>query len=176
MAERYKKDSKNDSNDRLREYENNLRIDEHRLEEEARDNAERFYDVAKDHAFAVSRRDQAKSILAETEARADLAIRKAAAVADEKVTVQEVEARRKTDPEYLEAVGQYSIMSERAATWSALKEAYQQRSYALNHLVDLYIARYYGNIERKGSGDMRTVKADDNRRKMSDARRSRDDD
>lgn len=36
----------------------------------------------------------------------------------------------------------------RVLEWTALKEAFQARSYELSHLVDLYCRNYYGEIGR----------------------------
>jgi hypothetical protein len=64
------------------------------------------------------------------------------------------------------------MRQEQVGEWAALKEGYDQRSYALNHMVDLYLANYYGNIERRESSEERDRNADRARERLDAMRRA----
>lgn len=159
-----------------------LAIDENGLEEALRDQPTLFYRISKAYALEVSRRDAAKQALADAEARADLDIRDEAredeATArrnkDEskiKLTESEVKARVALDGNVVRARDALASRSETLARLTALREAYQQRSYALKDLASLYIANYYTASEHTAGRTIRDRQAEDNRRAMDAARR-----
>jgi hypothetical protein len=177
--------------DDFRDLETSLAIDEHALEEALRDQPETFYKVSKALALVVSRRDAAKQALADAEATADLEIRddareeevraaresvrakdkSAAAPSKVKLTEGEVRARVMLTPGVLAARDRLTALSEEAGKLSALKEAFQQRSYALKDLTALYIANYYTATEHtSGDGTLKDRSARDARAAMHAAR------
>lgn len=161
-----------DDYDDFRELEDALRIDEHALEEALRDQPPLFYRVSKAYALEISRRDAAKQALQDAEARADLAVRESAQAEDRKVTEGEVRATVQTEGGVLEARDRMNRLSESVGKLAALKEAFQQRSYALKDLAGLYIANYYTASEHNaGDRGLRQHSADVARRAMSAERR-----
>lgn len=195
IANRPKRGEPEDSKDfdDFRELEDALAIDEHALEEALRDQPETFYRVSKALALVISRRDAAKQALADAEAGADLDVRdesreeesrvardtvrgkdKPTPVSKIKLTEGEVKARVQLDPAVVEARGAFARLSEEVGKLTALKEAFQQRSYALKDLCGLFIANYYTASEHTGGGAASAVKeraADSARRRMADERR-----
>lgn len=171
----------------IRELEDALRIDEHALEEALRDQPSMFYRVSKAFALEMSRRDAAKQALADAEARADLDIRdeareeearvvgkgKEAATSKIKLTEGEVRARVQLSAEVVIARDALAARFDAVAKLTALKEAFQQRSYALKDLASLYVANYYTASEN-GAADRasRDLGASETRRRMNAARRS----
>src|SRR4249920_533176 len=98
MIERVKSAKEVDPGDaELAELGDMLIIDEHALEEAARDQPEAFYRVSKKLAVLISQRDEAKQALATVEAEVDLEVRREALDNDEKVTEAEVKARLRVD-------------------------------------------------------------------------------
>lgn len=147
----------------FQELESALRIDEYALNDVCREQPTLFYRVSREVAMAVSRRDAAKTELEKVEAQLTLDLRDQARDAESKITVDEIKARVRENGAYLDAVARLSQCQEDYASWQVLKEAYQQRSYALNHLVDLWLGNYYGNIERRETRDTESPRERDER-------------
>lgn len=159
--------------DDLEDLENELRIDEHALEESLRDQPHHFYRVSKALALEISRRDAAKQALADAEAEADLAFRKDAVENERKFNEGEVRATVQTDGGVVRARDRLNALAESVGKLSALKEAFQQRSYALKDLAGLYIANYYTASEHNtAERGMRDAAASSARRAMNEARRA----
>jgi hypothetical protein len=156
---------------KLKQLEDKLIINEHALDVALREHPDLFYRVATELAIAVSNRDAAKMSLEKVEAMVDMDLRADAAKIGAKTTEKEIESNKKVDKTVIAA--NENFLSERynAAKWTALREAYEQRSYALSKLVDLYLANYYSSQEDKKTGapDFRTARAEhikeENRRK-----------
>ena len=144
---------------KLESFRAKLQIDEHSLEIELRDYPKFVDDIGQAHVLAISDRDAAKDDLDQIEAKADYEIRESAALADEKITNPEVESQKKLDPKVKAANKKFLELKLLAAQWGVLKEACEKRSYALSKLVDLYIANYYSEIEKKGEGDFKTMQS-----------------
>lgn len=129
-----------------------LKINEHALDIALRNHPDLFYDVGLELALAISNRDEAKQDLEEIEAQVDMELRRAAAASGEKTTEKEIESNRKVDKRVIAANDKFFEQKLNAANLSALKEAYEQKSYALSKLVDLYLAAYYSSNEDKKTG------------------------
>lgn len=150
------------------------------LEKVSREMGDVFYRVAKALEIKMSLRDQAKSDLEEEEARCDLDIRdlfeKQVEVAERlaektkekktlpKQTEGQIRAQIVTDPDVKKARARYQQLKLEAGLYSALKESFQQRSYAMNHLVDIFLQR---NIAEAGI----TRREDDQRALIDTGRR-----
>lgn len=171
-AVRAGKRGKVEEHDDFRELEEGLQIDEHALEEALRAQPEMFYRVSKALALEISRRDGAKQALQDAEFKADLRVRGQAERQEKKTTEGEVRARVHGDDEVVFSREEYARLAESVGKLSALKEGWQQRSYALKSLCDLYLANYYSASENtSGSGVVRDRAAQDARARMSEARR-----
>lgn len=149
----------NDSEDRIQELEALLRIDQHALDDALLEQPETFYRVAKKLALDISRRDEAKINLAEAEATADMKFRRDAEVADEKITEPQVKMHVRQEKGVKKARDNLMQLERSVSRWSALKEAFIQRSHALKHLTELYQANYFadatGSSQRSSMKDMR---------------------
>jgi hypothetical protein len=146
----------------LEELDARLTINEHKLEEEAAIQPDMFYRVAKRLALEISRRDAAKQGLEDVEARVDVDIRRMMEQDEAKITEKAIDSQKRLHPKVKEARQLLLDATQTVGEWGALREAYQQRSYAIAHLVDLYIRNYYGEITR------------DNRQKNRDAQYARE--
>ena len=145
----------------LKQLEEKLKIDEHALEIALRDNPALFYDVASELALAISQRDEAKQDLDELEAEVDMELRQAASVSGERTTEKEIESNKKADKRVKAATDRFLQLRYDAAKWTALKDAYEQRSYALSKLVELYISNYYSSQDHKpASTTLRDTRAE----------------
>ena len=160
--------------DDLRELEAALRIDEYALEKALRDQPVMFYRVANAYALEISRRDAAKQALQDMEAEIDLDVRDRARKGDQKITEGEIRATVQIDGRVAQAQAALARRNEGVARLTALKEAFQQRSYALKDLAGLYAANYYTASEQNAaSGAVRSRDATEARARMSEARRGR---
>lgn len=154
----------------LAQLEAKLRIDEHALDVALREQPDLVYAVSQQLALAISERDQAKLELEEQEAETAIDLREDAEANDEKITDKSVEAQVKADPSVQRLAKTFIKSKAEAAKWAALQEAYEQRSYALNKLVDLYLANYYGNFEKTG-GDYKNIKAKEVKEELATRRK-----
>ena len=133
----------------LKELEDKLQINQHALDEALREHPDLFYKVASELALAISNRDEAKQNLDELEAEVDIDIRKEAAVSGEKTTETQILSMKKIDKRVKAANDTFLAERMNTGKWTALKEAYESRSYALSKLVDLYLASYFSTQEDK---------------------------
>lgn len=141
--------------DILKQLEQKLQIDEHALDIALREHPDLFYKVASELALAISNRDEAKQNLEELEAEVDGELRRAAATSGEKTTEKEIESNKKIDKRVKAANDHFLAERLNSAKLTALKDAYEQRSYALSKLVDLYLANYYSTNEEVKTGASR---------------------
>lgn len=74
------------------------------------------------------------------------------------------------DDRVVEARDNYQRAVYQAERWLALKESFQQRSYALKDLSNLHLANYY---QTNSGGDRRDNQADEVRRRGGEQRRQR---
>lgn len=149
-----------------------LRIDEHSLDTALRDHPDLFYDVSIALALAISNRDEAKQNLEEIEAEVDIEIRSETARMNEKTTEGQIQSLKKVDPKVKTANDKFLEEKLNAANLTALKEAYEQKSYALSKLVELYLANYYVTNQDKKTGapDLRAARANQIKETNSRAR------
>lgn len=158
------------SDDKLRELESALAIDQHALDEALMTQPDAFYRVSREYVMLVAERDQAKQMLAEEEAAAARRVRKLV----EKITVKELEEEVQLDKKVKAARATFAELAFQASQFGALKEAFMQRSYALKDLVELHLANYFADNAEKGRGGVNRAKddlAERGRREMTRARR-----
>src|SRR5262245_60487863 len=129
---------------RLEEYQAALQFDQHALDEALVEQPSLFFEVARKFAVLISQRDQAEQAVKVVRAQVGLEVRREAQYEEDKVTVAEVEARVAAHRDVLEAQKVHHELAADAGTWGALKEAYQQRSYAIKSMVDLHVTGYFG--------------------------------
>lgn len=160
-----------DSLDVLEDLERGLRFDRNDLDTALMEQPDFFFRVAREFAVNESRRDAAKQWAEEIKAEADQVIRSDASGRGEKISETQVLNRVLLNRSYAKANDNYFDWKQLTAKWSALKEAYTQRSYALKDMVQLYATGYYGDavgasarsdvkdrvsaIVRERAGDMR---------------------
>ncbi len=152
-----------------------LRINEHELDKECQRHPELFQAVADALTFALSRRDEAKAILAEVEAAVELDMRKQGGSEkrrSEKPTNPEVAAMVCIDQRVRDAKRQHLRLAHEAARLAALKESFEQRSYQLKQMTQLYLASYFGDISETGStSQMKTVRSEYVKKELNKMRR-----
>lgn len=134
----------------VRDLEKRLRIDEDALNEALIDQAEAFWAVSEELAMTISRRDEAKQTAEELSGRVDLRIRAAAAKAEEKTTETGIKSKVMQDKEVIHQQRILADLNSRVGLFTALKESFKQRGYALNNLVELHTTNDYNNTN---SGD-----------------------
>lgn len=135
----------------ISELEEGLRIDEHALEQELQSQPGLIYKATSQYELYVSRRDAAKQYVDEVKAEVDLAVRSDARQQGDKITEKEIEAEVRTSLKVIKATKAYFALHELTGQFSALKDAYKARGYALNSMTDLYIANYYSDASHRSS-------------------------
>jgi len=128
-----------------------LKIDRDDLDTMLIEQPQHYADAAREFALAVSRRDRAKHVLDETRARVDAQERQMARDNEEKITDSLLTARITVHPDVVQANKARDNWARMAALWEALKEAFEQRSYALKDLCALYHAGYWANSAGGGA-------------------------
>ena len=165
-------ESKPEVYDDVHQLELGLRIDQNALEVALQEQPELFHRVSKALAVEISLRDEAKQLLAETEAEVDLSIRKENHKKEIKMSEAEIAANKRMDSDVKADATTYLNLCKTTNKLIVLKESFQQRSYALKELVSLYVANYYTASEHSATNSsLRNRQATENRQTMHDARR-----
>lgn len=158
----------------IRELEDDLIIDEDDLEEMCRLQPVLYYEVSRQLAMCISERDAAKQAHAEVEAAEDGRVRREAAKQEDRVTDTAIKLTVKSSKIVVAAMKKYLDLSEKVGQLQALKEAYQQRSYALSHLVDLHVNTFYGeSATNRTASNVRDAKANVARAQLREQRQKR---
>lgn len=155
----------------LEELEAGLIINKDALDEALQIQPDVFYQISKALASLVSQRDAAKQQLGDVEARVDAKLRQAAAVSEEKITEKVVESNKRLDKDVKAATDTYLELGAYVGQYTALKEAYQMRAYALKDLASLYIAGYFGDAVQSSSQNTLRDHDDGARQAMNQERR-----
>lgn len=153
-----------------------IRIDKYGLDEELVRQPATYLQVANGLALHTSYRDQAKDDLKQAEAEADQRVRARLEKNGVKITEPLVEREVDLDRSVGDARQRYRDACLEADKWSALRDAWLQRSYALKDLVQLHVSAY-NTTPTSTAGSKRDVDTYDyaaTRGRMGDARRKRD--
>lgn len=121
-----------------------LSIDQFALDEALVRNGQVFHDVADACALALSRRDAAADELKQTEAEVDQIIRKEATKEGVKYSEDAIKRMIVLHADVISARQRMRNREEELNRFTALKESYSQRSYAIKDLVSLHLAAYFG--------------------------------
>jgi hypothetical protein len=147
--------------------EEGLRISKDALDDGLLQQPDLFYRVSKELTLATSRRDAAKQGVADAEAQVELGLHRSR----DKYTVGEIKAHVAVAPSVKAARKLLADLQYEVNQLNALKEAFSQRSYALKELVSLFIANYYGDIDRSAARRVQDVQANDARRRANAVRK-----
>jgi hypothetical protein len=151
----------------LAEYERGLRIDKNDLDTALIQQPDIFYRVAKELTLAISRRDEMKLNINEAIADLDQQIRSRSEKTTEGGIAKEIDSA----PKIIDLRRDYGRLNHKVDRWTALKEAYQSRSYVLKDLCGLYVAGYFSTQSGGGArNDARTRLADEARTRVAEAR------
>lgn len=152
-------------------YKDQLKINPHLLDDTLMEQSQMFYEIGESLEEAVEQRDLAKKRVEEVEAEiideiiSDSGTKKPSNDSLKRMAVQ--------DPRYKSAYGNYLEQKREAGQWQALKEAFQQRSYSINRLVELYIAQYWTTDSvNKGSSSRKHADAEASKASMASKRKS----
>jgi hypothetical protein len=126
-----------------------LQIDENALDEALIRQPDYYYQISKALALQISRRDAAKQLVEEAEANADIEIRRRGAKEDKKFTEGDIKSQKVLNIDVQNAERELLELNRSVGLLTALKESFQQRGYALNKLVDLYVSGYFGDATPK---------------------------
>lgn len=147
-----------------------LAIDKSTLDDEVIRQPVLFYTISEALTDANAERDAAKEELATVDADLDGHWRKKLSKVQDKITEKMVQNCVQTSPEHEKAFDAYLAAKTKADKLSALKDAFQQRSYMLRDLVSLYSANYYEEASIKPSRAQEASHYAQNRERMSNAR------
>lgn len=151
-----------------------LAIDKSVLDDEVIRQPSLFFDVSEQLTTAIAERDAAKENLATVDAQLDAKWRaKLNKVGAGRVTDKAIQSHVQTDKDHERAFDDFLVAKTAADTLSALKEAFQSRSYALRDLVSLYTANYYEVDSIKPTRAQEASHYAANRARISNAREAR---
>lgn len=148
-----------------------LQIDKNDLDLCLVEQPEVYYHVSEELVKANAHRDAAKLELEELQAQKDKEIRENALKLEEKLTETAIQNKLRTLPVIKEAQADFLEKRQTADQWSALKEAFSQRSFMLRELVALVIAQRHDLAMEGGSGQARGNLATSNREEAGKIRR-----
>lgn len=129
-----------------------LQIDKHALDDALIEQASVYFTISQDLSQAVSDRDEVKENLDVTDAQLYLDIRADLIDNGEKATEAQVSAQVHTHSKHEGAMKDLLKARKQVDVLGALKDSFQQRSYMLRELVELYIAGYFMQSADKGTG------------------------
>jgi len=155
------------------EYHAALAIDKDDLERCLMEQSESFYHVARETAYAAARRDASKYDLESAEALQGQKIRLESASDKQRVTEAAIAERLAILPNIQKLNMQLLKDKAHAEAWTALKEAFQQRSFMLRELVALRLRQHYDIAMEHGSGQTRAALGDAAVERVREARRAR---
>ena len=127
------------------EFEQMLTIDKNALDDALEQHPDLMYRVSEILTERIAQRDAAKHDVAEAEAKADAEVRKAASIAEEKVTDKAVASEVKLDRKVMTAADRHANLVYWCNRWSALQAAFSARQAALRELVSLYGNNYWSD-------------------------------
>lgn len=132
------------------DYQKDLEINKHKLDEELLDQAQRMMRYNAAHAQAMYDRDRAKQSLDVTRANLDAGIRAELTGAGVKFTEAVVDGKIKTSPTYLEAQEKYLKAEHEVQLLLGAVMAMNARKVMLENLVKLYLSGYWGEPRVQG--------------------------
>lgn len=118
-----------------------LVIDKISLDDAWVEHPDLFYRVSEQLTLAIAQRDAKKLDLNNAIAELDEQIRREAG--ERKITEKAIEQQISMTPRVIDLRDELGRLGGRVDKWLALKESYQQRSYALKALVELYNSNYF---------------------------------
>lgn len=122
-----------------------LSVDQYALDEELIKNGKNFHAIADAVALATSRRDAASDEIKQVEAEVDRLIRQSMADGSTpKMPEDGIKRSITLHADVIAARARLRIREEEMNRLIALKESYNQRSYAIKDLVSLQLAAYFG--------------------------------
>lgn len=130
--------------------ESKLIIDRNDLDTALLEQCQLFYDVSTALVEATAERDATKEELERTYAKVSHEIRSAHS-GEKKPTEGLIDSQIRLDEQYQMVSNQYLVTVENAAMLMALKQAYEQRSYMLKEMVQLYMVGYFGDVVPKSA-------------------------
>ncbi len=146
-----------------------LSIDRDDLDTDVAHHAELYHEVSKQYTRLISLRDRAKAGLEEEAALIDFATRQKAIEDNIKITEPVVANSIKVDESYRKLQQKYLDLKEQADQWGGLLKSYEQRSYALKELGELYVGGYWSpdmpktNRQQRAAEDIKNILAEERR-------------
>jgi uncharacterized membrane protein YheB (UPF0754 family) len=157
------------------EFKKYLQIDKHALDECVMQQPHLFFQVSEAFMQAAAKRDALKEELAVVDAKLDAEVREDLEKSDIKITEAKVKSNIGTDKRHEAAFRKYIAAKEHADVLMALKDAFQQRSYMLRDMVQLYATNYFEDSSMS-SRDLTRDKVEYTRQRerLATAREARD--
>ena len=157
---------------KLKDYQDRLRIDKHNLDEELIQQPELFYRVSHMYSSACSDKDMFKESLEVMETKLFNKLRKEADALPGRTTDSSIRSKVSSMKEVIGLRTAYKEAKHRAEELLPLKEAYEQRGYALKELCNLYSSNYFqAESGGKRKDDAMEATANRNRREAGKLRK-----
>jgi len=155
-----------------------LLIDKYNLDDALQEHPSLYWDICEEYIQAVSKRDEAYENIKTVSADLNVSIRQMFESEGKKCTEAMITNAVLSAKPYKEAVEKHLSLKEEAAKLGALKDSFEQRSYVLKSLVELYIAGYftketYFSKPKREEKSSKQMLAEDLRAKLIEKRRNR---
>jgi hypothetical protein len=142
----------------MRNYKEDIKIDNNKLEEEWTEQASMYQYYAEDYADAVKKRDKAKSWLEVVHAKVDSIIRKDKNKKfDKKPTEGQVKSLIITHPKYKQAQTELIDATYEMNLALGIKTSFEHRKKALENIVSLHITGFHAEPRNKIKDTRRQV-------------------
>lgn len=150
-----------------------LTIDKTNLDNELVQQSQLFFEVSEAFTEAVDQRDSLKEELAVVDAELDFEIRRDHEISGDRYSEASVKSGIKTHKKHMAAYDAYADAKKLADRLSALKESFIQRSHALKHLCELFVANYFESNSFRGTDRSDTAVYMQRRERMAAGRETR---
>ena len=133
----------------LDEFRSELIIDKHSLDDAIVAQPHLFFRVSEIFTEKMNDRDILKDRVKRLNAKLDQLIRKRAAEDGDRITETAIITEILYDTGYKDLRDEYLRAEYICEKWALLKDAFNQRSYMIRDLVNLYLANYYSDVSER---------------------------
>lgn len=161
-----------DISDFLRDKEDDLRINEHSLDDELKLQPELRNEIGQELALAKSRRDQADLHVKQIEAEVAREYRDTAIKREEKVTEAEIKSAVILNANVQSAKKRLIDYERDVNMIQALYDSFKDRGYSIARLCDLWLANYYDKESVRGpDNNLKNARANEAKENLKEAYR-----
>lgn len=158
--------------DEYKEFCKRITLDEHSIVTNIQDQAQVFLEVCERHTKALSRRDEARDLLARKDASVAHSFRISQEKIGARVTESIISDYVTLHPEHISFADDYNAKKFIADNWGNLREAFDHRVRMIRELVSVMNTTYHGTSLIGSTDDMKVIVARRNKEALDKKRHS----